>query len=136
MRTREEVLAYQKEYYAKNKDAISTRRKAEHQIKRIERNARTRELAKQFRKDAIEHYGGNCACCGEATYEFLAIDHTDGNGNKHRKDNKINPGRSTYRWLKMHSYPEGFRVLCHNCNMSRGFYGYCPHEQRKEAQIT
>jgi hypothetical protein len=24
---------------------------------------------------------------------------------------------------------KGYRVLCHNCNLARGFYGYCPHEK-------
>lgn len=30
-------------------------------------------------------------------------------------------------WLKKNDYPKGFQILCHNCNMSKGFYGYCPH---------
>ena len=34
-----------------------------------------------YRKIALEHYGGNppvCACCGEKTYEFLSLDHIAG----------------------------------------------------------
>lgn len=41
-----------------------------------------------------------------------------------RKEIKI----SIYRWLRINKYPKGFRTLCHNCNMSYGFYGYCPHQ--------
>ena len=33
----------------------------------------------------------------------------------------------TYRWLKNHNYPEGFQVLCYNCNLPKGVYGVCPH---------
>jgi len=45
----------------------------------------------------------------------------------------IGPGRSFYLWLKRHGYPaDEFRVLCHNCNAARGYYGYCPHERDKE----
>jgi hypothetical protein len=24
-------------------------------------------------------------------------------------------------------------VLCHNCNQSHGWFGYCPHEQERTA---
>lgn len=32
------------------------------------------------RKQALDHYGGKCECCGETRYEFLQLDHIDGNG--------------------------------------------------------
>jgi hypothetical protein len=35
-----------------------------------------------------------------------------------------------YLWLKRNNYPTGFRVLCHNCNLAIGFYGYCPHHRQ------
>ena len=59
-------------------------------------------------------------------YEFLAIDHINGGGNKHRKELKNDklPG-----WLAKNNFPEGFRILCHNCNMALGFYGFCPHQK-------
>jgi hypothetical protein len=32
------------------------------------------------------------------------------------------------RWLyKQRQRIEGYRLLCHNCNGSREFYGSCPH---------
>jgi hypothetical protein len=34
-----------------------------------------------------------------------------------------------YVWLRDNGWPEGYRVLCHNCNSARGLYGYCPHER-------
>lgn len=30
-------------------------------------------------------------------------------------------------WLIHNRFPEGFRVLCFNCNNSLGMHGYCPH---------
>lgn len=86
---------------------------------------RSRLRDQMLRREAIEHYGGKCECCGEATYEFLAIDHINGGGGKHRE--KI--GGKIHRWLAKKNYPSGFRVLCHNCNMALGLYGYCPHQQ-------
>jgi hypothetical protein len=49
-----------------------------------------------------------------------------GGGNQHRKTIKCN---SVTVWVYKNSYPEGFRLLCHNCNFSLGAYGYCPHNK-------
>lgn len=68
-----------------------------------------------------------CACCGERQLEFLSIDHVNGGGTKHRK--KIG-NKNIYLWIVQNSYPDGFRVLCHNCNQAFGFFGYCPHQKR------
>ena len=33
-----------------------------------------------------------------------------------------------YGWLRRNSYPEGFQVLCHNCNLGKKINGgVCPH---------
>lgn len=78
-------------------------------------------------KDAVlAHYGGKCACCGETQKEFLGIDHKDGGGSKHRKATSY--ARSHIcRWLVSKGFPSNFQVLCHNCNLAKGFYGACPH---------
>jgi hypothetical protein len=81
------------------------------------------------RLKALIHYSGDpprCACCGETFFEFLAIDHIEGGGGKHRREIK-NKFPCIIRWLSHHNYPPGFRVLCHNCNCALGHYGYCPH---------
>jgi hypothetical protein len=78
----------------------------------------------QKRKVVLDHYGHRCACCGEKRFEFLAVDHINGGGGKHRK--QIH--RSIESWLIKNNFPDGFRLLCHNCNMSLGRYGYCPHQ--------
>ena len=78
------------------------------------------------KKSAIDAYGGKCACCGESEIAFLVIDHAHGRGDEHRRQERIS-GSSIYHWFKKHNYPEGFRVLCQNCNASLGFFGYCPH---------
>ena len=96
--------------------------------------ARWAEIARRHRwkikGDVINHYGAKCACCGEATLQFLAIDHIDGGGNADRKrrfNGKVRGGTDFYRKLKQDGYPDGYRVLCHNCNQAIGFYGVCPH---------
>lgn len=83
---------------------------------------------RKLRLNAFDHYGGpQCNCCGETTLEFLCIDHINGSGAEHRRNDPS--ANAIYRWLKAHNYPKGFRVLCHNCNMSLGIYGHCPHEK-------
>jgi hypothetical protein len=100
-----------KEYYAS--DSLKVK-------ERIQKN---RQALKQ---EVINHYGGKCACCGESETAFLAIDHINGGGNAHRK--KINR-RTIYQWLKNNGYPEGYQVLCHNCNMASA-WGVCPHKRK------
>ena len=88
-----------------------------------------RRYYRETRLKVLRHYGGDpprCACCGEHHIEFLAVDHESGGGNKHRKSAGY---RSIQHWIRLRGYPPGFRVLCHNCNMARGFSGYCPHER-------
>jgi hypothetical protein len=80
------------------------------------------------RTRVIAHYGGHCACCGEDRPEFLAIDHIDGGGNAHRRELGVRGGHEFVTWLIENDFPEGFRILCHNCNMAMGAYGICPHQ--------
>lgn len=80
---------------------------------------------KRLRDQIIDGYGGKCACCGESQRQFLVLDHVKGGGNQERK---------TRGWTfllynaKRNNFPDCYRVLCHNCNMSNAYYHYCPHE--------
>lgn len=87
--------------------------------------------------EAFTRYGGcSCACCGEKHIEFLEIDHIQNDGAEHRMrlGGKNFVGLRFYKWLKRNAYPDGFQVLCGNCNSAKGRYGECPHErERREA---
>lgn len=89
-------------------------------------NCYSRKLYAVIRHDVIHHYGGKCLCCGETEPDFLSIDHTNNDGAEHRRQIKNRP---IYSWLKANNYPEGFGLLCHNCNMAKGLYGICPHQR-------
>lgn len=82
------------------------------------------------RLEALRAYSDGepaCTCCGEAILLFLALDHVNGGGHQHRQETG---GGGFYTWLRKHNYPEGFRVLCHNCNFGRQLNGgTCPHQE-------
>jgi len=84
----------------------------------------------RLQHDTIMAYGGyRCACCGIDEPFFLTIDHVDGHGVQHRR--KTGTGCSFYKWLRDKGYPEGFQVLCSNCNSGRHRNGgVCPHKYR------
>lgn len=89
---------------------------------------RNTKIRAEEKKSVLDHYGGKCECCGENEPLFLAIDHMEGNGNNHRK--AINKwGSGFFKWLIVNDFPEGFQVLCHNCNMGKHLNGgKCPHK--------
>jgi hypothetical protein len=89
------------------------------------RNARAKHA--RLRDEAIEAFGGRCACCGETDRAFLTIDHVEGGGTRERKLRNAF-GRMLYRELKRLGYPTSFRLLCMNCNFGRHLNGgICPH---------
>lgn len=91
----------------------------------------------KLKRQVMDAYGGCCACCGEAELVFLTIDHIEGDGAEHRRqiaaakgNNWGQAGSPTYRWLRDNYFPEGFQVLCANCNCGKQWNGgVCPHTQ-------
>jgi hypothetical protein len=63
----------------------------------------------------VGHYSnGTMACnrCKFADIRALSIDHINGDGAKHRREV---PGLQLYGWLETNNFPDGFQVLCMNC---------------------
>lgn len=91
----------------------------------------------KLKRQVMDAYGGHCACCGETELVFLTIDHIDDNGAEHRRQMAAERGNGwrqagarTYRWLRDNNFPEGFQVLCANCNCGKQWNrGVCPHAQ-------
>lgn len=80
----------------------------------------------------LSQYAGGtpkCACCGETEPKFLSIDHINGGGLQERMANGGRGATGFYLSLKRRGYPEGYQVLCHNCNQAKGHYGACPHAE-------
>lgn len=101
-------------------------------IKNRERNLKKqKEYHWKIKLEVLNKYSKNtmqCECCGVKEVKFLTIDHINGGGTKHRTQIKHH---RIHIWLKMNDFPEGYRVLCHNCNQAVGIYGKCPHQEIK-----
>ena len=92
--------------------------------------AYSKARGKEARLNAIIHYScgsPHCACCGDDRFEFLCLDHIDGGGNAHRLAVTGSKRGSIALWLEKNGYPDGFQVLCHNCNMAKHIHGTCPY---------
>lgn len=126
------MAAYKKRWRIKNLERFqaSQKRWKENNPERYQaiQKKSARKRRKEIRAAVLEHYGGKCECCWESQPEFLAIDHIDGGGAQHRKQVKMD---MSY-WLYKNNFPLGFRLLCHNCNQSKGYFGYCPHRNLPE----
>ncbi len=118
-----------KEYYQKNKDKFSEYNKKWN----LRNKGKQKEYRQKNRLTVLNYYSfgkNECACCGEKTIQFLVIDHINNDGAKHRKElaGGTNRGGNVYPWLIKNNFPEGFQVLCWNCNSAKSFYGMCPHK--------
>lgn len=125
-----------REYYLKNRKKILENHKRNQRKNWDEHLKKCREYRYRLRMKVLIHYGGNppkCSCrgCNETKIKFLTIDHIEGGGTQHRKQlslGNLGRGRILYQWLKNNNFPEGYQVLCYNCNQGRAHNnGICPH---------
>ena len=109
-----------KAWYYKNREAILAGKQA---------------ATLAVKKEIVAAYGGKCQCCGESHIEFLTIDHMNGDGTAHRA--VTGKGRKIYQDLKNRGFPQdGYQLLCLNCNIALGFYGYCPHNPDQHRAVN
>ncbi len=137
--------ARDRQYYRENKEAIKKREREKYWRERSTIQGRRRELSTPerrakaaererlrylaYRRLTISAYGGVCACCGESEPLFLELDHIQEDGRAHREQIGHSAKALVY-WLLQHEFPDGFQVLCSNCNQGKKRNkGICPHKQ-------
>lgn len=77
----------------------------------------------------LELYGKKCAFCPESRYEVLCVDHIHSNGFEHRKTKEFKRFARGGMWgflAKTEFRPDLYRILCHNCNAAKEYYGIEP----------
>lgn len=128
----DKVQAYQAQWRAKNPGRNSQKTKEWYYANK----PRVRELARassqKVKDQVIQAYGGCiCNCCGETEPLFLSIDHINNDGAAHRKalgGRYAGGGKKVYDWIVKSGFPDGFQVLCMNCNWGKHRnHGVCPH---------
>lgn len=124
---------YNHRYYKKNKDRLD---KYNHRYYRKNRERllvlqRERNLryTRALNERIFARYGTKCACCGESRREFLTIEHKNNDGGKERK--RLKGGQMIKVRLLRGPKRKDIEILCFNCNCSKGFRGYCPHERER-----
>lgn len=145
---------YNKEWYLKNKTKaindskeyyFNNKEERKKYMKKYREEHKDRNILehKRITMDVLSYYSnGNpkCACCGETIIEFLTIDHINGhteNDVRVKFISKSQPyyrfiaGYKLYRWLRQNNYPEGYQVLCFNCNCGKNRTNnkVCPHKR-------
>lgn len=157
-KTREERLAYLKEWQSKNKEKLAVLRRSWYEknqkkvkasrlrwiiknadkdkasklawrIKNKERRAWTqRVLLAKYKRLVIDAYGGKCECCKEKEITFLTIEHSRRDGMSHRKS-----GGNFYLRLIREGFPkdQGLKCLCMNCNWAERNGYPCPHKKEE-----
>lgn len=151
------------EYYSKRIEDLSPRKttrpyrlstgetRSEYQKRWKTENADRFKLVQKRSMDAIrfeclQHYSGlevpECRCCKETMFEFLQLDHIDGDGAAHKKfmiqiNGKNIDGNALYYHLKNNNFPNEPRlqVLCVKCNFGKRIGKYCPHELHNHRDI-
>lgn len=71
-------------------------------------------------------YGGKCKCCGETRLSLLTIEHIRYKG--HEFVYNSNTTNLMFK-LKALNYPEGYTILCYNCNLSTKQGRPCIHTE-------
>ena len=99
---------YQQRYYEKNRQWRKKRRL-------------------EIRQRVVEAYGGKCICCDESHWQFLTLDHPEGDGQADRAKHH-NTTDQLYGWVIKNGFPNNYRLLCMNCNWVRR-YDTCPHQR-------
>lgn len=114
MKATEEQKAKFKKYYSEHKE-----KKREDYLKhQVERKEKGRTYNRERKLEILSEYSGNtllCIRCGFNDIRALSIDHINGKGESHRRSLGITSGNNFYQWLKKNNYPEGYQVLCMNC---------------------
>lgn len=105
--------------YHENREARLTNKRANAAKHRTRNSKAQRERQIRYRQQVMEHYCDGepyCKGCGVMNIEVLTIDHIDENGAKHRKQE---PAQRCFGWWIRNGFPEGYQILCWNCNNAK-----------------
>lgn len=109
-------------YYWAHREKVLAARKAWAENHKPMIKALGKEYQRHERLQVLTYYSiadyPVCACCGITDIDVLCIDHINNNGAEQRKAMGWGRGAGTVlcHWLNRNGFPEGYQVLCWNCN--------------------
>ncbi len=120
-----------KEWWDNNQDRIKAYRmeharehneysKDYHLKHREQRNEWARLYRRKNKFEVVRHYSKDtckCSRCGYDDMRALQIDHISGGGEVHRRSIT----QDFYVWLIKNEFPQGFQVLCANCQVLKAW---------------
>jgi len=113
---------YDPQYYAEHKEQFHLQQQRYYYNNLEKSRERSREKDRKNKLEALKYYSITivpcCSRCGIIDTDVLTIDHINGGGNKHRRELGICSSHFN-RWLKKNDYPDGYQVLCFNCNVKK-----------------
>jgi hypothetical protein len=148
-----EALAKIKEY-RKTPEYQTKRKERENKPEYKARRSELQRLDRTRKRSLILHHYSKilsnsdvpcCNCCGENFHiDFLAIDHIAGKRQMDSEPELKKLGYSSkldahllWNWLVKNNFPDGFQVLCINCNFAKGMTknnNTCPHEKAQKEE--
>lgn len=118
---------YEKEYAKQYREKNKEKARLNNQEWRKNNKDSTRKAGRKERSnlkfDVLNHYSNGNMCCASCSFSdirALQLDHTNNNGAEERKElfgNRLAAGTTFYRWIRQQGYPEGYGILCANCNI-------------------
>lgn len=121
---------YDTQYRITNKNILKTKSVKYRQTHANDIYQIHKQYAVKLKYTVISHYSNGknvCAKCGITDINTLSIDHINGGGTQHKKTIT----QSFYNYLISHNFPDGYQVLCMNCQaikiIENNEYGYNHH---------
>jgi len=107
---------------------------------KLNRETKRLKILKHYSKQLSKSNIPCCNCCGENfDISFLAIDHIAGKKQMDSEPKLLKLGYSSslagdffLAWIIKNNFPDGFQILCHNCNYAKGIVrnkNKCPHKK-------
>jgi len=109
---------YNKENRWKYKSRVKVYNERYYNSHREQCYQRAKEYNTRLKYEVLSHYSKGipvCINCGYKDIRALSVDHINGDGNEQRKALRTIGRSNLYSWLKGNNYPEGYQVLCMNC---------------------
>lgn len=120
-------------WYLKNQEKMRQKRRERYENQKQKRGGLPSPEYLKAKDEVLRYYSSGsmkCGCCGIVGVHFLTIDHINGKRNGDGRS-----GYRLYRYLIKNNFPEGYQVLCWNCNGAKRTQIECPHETQRRLKI-